>query len=1028
MNTRVVFDSLWCALLMLAVPLLWWLGWVAFDAPWYLLLLALIPAIWWWSYGGLAGLGPNRRLAALLFRSVVLLFFIVAAAQIQTVRVTDRLTVIYLLDRSESIPADVRDAMVEYVNAAIERHREDKDRVGVIAFGQEAAIEVPAFDYDVQLPPRLESPVDPNYTNLSAALRLALASFPEGAARRVVVVSDGNENLGTAMPEAQALAAAGVGIDVVPIRYGRRGEVVVERVIMPGDVRRGQPFDLKIVVTNTRQATAADAGEVEGTLILKRNIGGRSDEISREKVRLPPGKKVYSVRQQFDSAGFFTYDAEFVPDRPDDDTMRQNNRATAFTHVRGKGQVLLITQEENQGEYTHLVDALRKHNVEVTEVLSKSPFSSLAELQQYDSVILANVPRYAFVDDNQVQMLVRNTQQMGSGLVMLGGPESYGAGSWNNTELEKAMPVDFHVRNNKVIPRGALAMLMHASEIPQGNHWQNVIAREALKALGPNDYCGVIQYNGGAGMNSTGWLWQPGMMQVGENRSAMLARLAKMMPMDMPDFDPGLIIGHQGLIGVPDAAIKHMIVISDGDPSRPSAGVVQRFVNSGITVSTVTVGAHGPAESQTMVDLATATGGKNWKVNDPRALPRIFQREAQRVSKPLIHEKAEGMQPIVNAREHDILKGVQAVPRIKGYVLTTRKENPLVEVLMTAPEPGDEENRTLLAGWTYGLGRTVALTTDATPRWSVAWMGWSDYSKLLSQIVRWSMRPTGDDGNFTVATDYEDGRVKVVVTALDKNDEFLNFLNMQAGVVRPDLEGSDVRMEQIAPGRYVGSFPAKDAGSYMVMITPGAGKAPIRTGINVPYSDEFRNLRPNEPLMEQLAQLVPKGAEPGKMIESPDGLERMEPLLQVNSFRHDLPKATSSQDVWPLLLLVGSCVFFFDVFVRRVQISFAWVPAWAGKLIGRKEAPKVEQTIERLRSRKAEVGDRMAQLRASMKFEPTKETPAEPMLDEPSPSERPSQPAAAPTLTAEQEEESYTSRLLKAKGKVWEKQREKDKD
>ncbi len=89
---------------------------------------------------------------------------------------------------------------------------------------------------------------------------------------------------------------------------------------------------------------------------------------------------------------------------------------------------------------------------------------------------------------------------------------------------------------------------------------------------------------------------------------------------------------------IQDAAIKHMIIISDGDPSPPSGGVIQALVNLRVTVSTVAVGAPGPAESRVLDNLAKATGGKFYKVNNPRALPRIFQREVRRVAHPLIFE------------------------------------------------------------------------------------------------------------------------------------------------------------------------------------------------------------------------------------------------------------------------------------------------------------------------------------------------------------------------------------------------------
>src|SRR5207237_6007210 len=100
-------------------------------------------------------------------------------------------------------------------------------------------------------------------------------------------------------------------------------------------------------------------------------------------------------------------------------------------------------------------------------------------------------------------------------------------------------------------------------------------------------------------------------------------------------------------------------------------------------------------------------------------------------------------------------------------VLTNKKDSPLVEVLATSPvgpEAATVENRTILAGWTYGLGKAVAFTTGAGGRWTSGWNAWPDYEKFFSQIVRWSMRPRGEQGKFNVATDLVDGKVHVVLT------------------------------------------------------------------------------------------------------------------------------------------------------------------------------------------------------------------------------------------------------------------------
>ena len=101
-------------------------------------------------------------------------------------------------------------------------------------------------------------------------------------------------------------------------------------------------------------------------------------------------------------------------------------------------------------------------------------------------------------------------------------------------------------------------------------------------------------------------------------------------------------------------------------------------------------------------------------------------------------------------------------------MLTNVKENSLVDVILTSPVPTEAQNATILAAWTYGLGKTVAFTTDAGQRWTTDWTGWNEYDRFFSQMVRWSMRPTGDTGKFTVATEMQGGKTRVIVSALEQ--------------------------------------------------------------------------------------------------------------------------------------------------------------------------------------------------------------------------------------------------------------------
>jgi hypothetical protein len=448
-------------------------------------------------------------------------------------------------------------------------------------------------------------------------------------------------------------------------------------------------------------------------------------------------------------------------------------------------------------------------------------------------------------------------------------------------------------------------------------------------------------------------------------------------------------------------------------------------------VSTVAVATHGAAGSNVMNKLAVDTGGEYYQVNSGRGLPRIFQREARRVAQPLIYRNETGFRPLLK-HIHEITAGIdEPLPEITGYVMTTLKDNSLVEVPLVSPQPKNEKNATILAVWPYGLGKAVAYTTDVGARWATSWTGWQNYDKLLSQMIRWSMRPVDEGGKFTVATDVVDDEVRVVVTALDKNDEFLNFRNVSATVVgpEPELKTFALKLEQTAPGRYLGTFPATDSGSHLITINPGAGDPPVRTGVDIPYSDEFRNLAPNQSLLSQLAETEPRGGGPGELVQSPTGLDDIDQLLQMNHFRHDLPKATSRQEIWYYVVLISSCLFFFDVFLRRVQVSFVWVPRLVGRvrdaLLGREPETDEPETIDRLRSRKAEVGTEIDKLRAGTRFEPDTEARTDVgVLDE---LNKPSgSPEARTSLAPDQEEETYTERLLRAKKKAQDEQRRQE--
>ncbi len=72
---------------------------------------------------------------------------ILSLAELQLVRTSEKLTVMYLLDQSASIPPGQRQQMLDYVNAEVKKHRRSElgDRAGVIFFGSDASLAYPPW-------------------------------------------------------------------------------------------------------------------------------------------------------------------------------------------------------------------------------------------------------------------------------------------------------------------------------------------------------------------------------------------------------------------------------------------------------------------------------------------------------------------------------------------------------------------------------------------------------------------------------------------------------------------------------------------------------------------------------------------------------------------------------------------------------------------------------------------------------------------------------------------------------------------
>jgi uncharacterized membrane protein len=869
-----------------------------FEQPQWLWLSLLVPVLVVASLRSLAGLSPVRRALSLIVRSLLVILLACCLARVQRVQRNEDLTVMFLMDRSHSVQA-LQEYQEGYIRAAT-KGMPAKDRVGMIDFARNAFLQqLPLTGGYYVEPGRL--PIMPNTdrTDIASAVRLAMAMFPHDTAKRIVLLSDGNDNMGDLVTEARRAKADGIPVDVVPLWYEHRNEVYFERLIAPPHAEPGEQVPLRMVIGTNRAVSGRISIYHNGELI---NL---SDQQAR--VTLQPGNNTYLMTIPIDSTGAQTYEARFQPDQESMDAIPLNNSARAFTFVSGSSRALLITA--NPLYDAPLAAALQSENVAV-EMKSASELGEfgLLQMSNYSSILLANVPAAAFTDDQQEELAIYVKDQ-GGGLIMLGGDEGFGAGGWIGTPIEEVMPLSFEIKHKRVIPRGALVLIMHSCEIPRGNYWGKEMAKKSVDTVSSQDYLGILAYS----YSPPGASWEVPLDRA-TNKTAVKAKIDRMQIGDMPDFgstDFGSTMNMafreltrgRGR----DAAQKHVIILSDGDASAPSSKLLADYVRAKITVSTIGIGWGAHVMDRTMRNIARKTGGKYYAAKNPRQLPQIFVKESKVVRRPLIID--EPFIPQVLHAHSELLTedlGREVLPRLGGLVLTSPKQSPNVQVPLVRPTK--DGNDPLLAHWQCELGKTVAFTSGYWPKWGDGWTRWPKFAKLWAQVVRWTMRQDAP-ANFDTFTKIEGNRGRIVIDALDKNADYLNFLEYRGKVIGPDNEAIGLQFVQTGPGHYEAEFDAERAGQYLGSIQideQGKYLGSIRTGLSVPFSPEYRDLTPNEALLRNVVDITG-----GRWHEGEPGT--------ADIFSHDLPPTESKRPAWEWMLAwLVLPAFLLDVAVRRL--------------------------------------------------------------------------------------------------------------
>jgi uncharacterized membrane protein len=854
----------------------------------FLKLLFLLPIIWALSFLAFGRLPLWRMIVSSFLRSLVLALIILALAGLGRVdKLSSELSLIFSADVSDSISQENKAWMANYIKEVDARLPSNIKR-GLVVFGSEAQVLSPPENRIKPQDFRWE--LDTTHTNIASGILSTLKLFPKDTVKRVVLLTDGNENLGNSRQTASIVEKEKIKIFTVePPPPPTIKEVLVSKMLVPPEIKQNEAFEIRVVVENKNsQEVAGSLSLFEGERLLKKLDAS-----------LPPGLSVFDMPYEGSEKGLLEFHAQLEVNEANEDLNKENNHKQAFTNVTGKPKILYVRGDPNKKPF--LVEAIQEKDIEVEVKGILDIPNSLQELLRYECLIFSNVPARA-LSHNQMETIKTYVGDFGGGFVMVGGEDSFAQGGYSDTPIEDILPVKVTAGSTfkeKKPRRVSIILLVDKSGSMTGRKLfaTKRASIELLKQLKEGDMMGIIAFDVIPYVIAE-------MEPVTELEKTILSKLSKLNAGGGTDIFPALKEAYRRL-AASGAKINHAILLSDGNTRSiyySYEALMEQFKKAQISVSTIAVGGW-LVNTRLMKDIADRTGGEFYRVKDIDELPKIVVTDTDNtLTRADFHE--ESFIPRIDPSS-ELLKGIdqEQVPPLQGYSLTRAKAR--AEVSLVSDIRGT--NDPILANWRYGLGKVVAYTSDAEARWSSQWINWAKYNKFWSQTTRWAMRDKSK-GDYTVKVEDRDNKTYLVVESSGEEEK---DSQLRLRLFSSNLEANDLSLRQVAPKRYVASLEGYKPGTYTLDVSM---------------------LKDNNVIDHMTKPVV---VPPPSTVAPPEGLsqgnntELLEALAQLThgevnptleSIARNTEEVMKREDLSKFLIPLAMGLLLFDIAVRRVGL------------------------------------------------------------------------------------------------------------
>lgn len=531
-------------------------------------------------------------------------------------------------------------------------------------------------------------------TNLETALTSAVPAIPSGYNPRVLLLSDGNENEGSAARAVAELQQLHVPVDTIPLAGRPSTALRLESSSMPHEAYAGEQIPIDLTIYSPRNVHAKVELSADG-----KTLGGNLLDLEK-------GANTVRVHARVNSSG-----AAFLAGTVSASGVGEFPFGQAIQLKRAK---VLYLSRDPQGTDGNLLQAFREAEFDLTRDASLIDRG----LDAVQLVILNNLDLSVFTpaQKNHLEEYVKN----GGGLLLIGGERQVYKQDKQMDALDRVLPAKL------APPRSAqgicVALIIDKSSSMEGRKIElaRLSAIGVLDHLKPIDTIGVLIFD-----NSYQWAVP---LRRAQDTSLIKRLISGVTPDGGTQIAPALAEAYRKVLPS-KASYKHIVLLTDGiSEEGDSMELAREALAHQVTISTVGLGQD--VNRSYLEKIAATSGGRSYFLNEPQGLEQILLKDVQDYSGSSAVENP--LSPIV-AQRAEILDGIEmtAAPPLKGYARFEAK--PESEIILQIDA---EKKDPLYVRWQYGLGRAGVFTSDAKSRWAASWVTWPGFDKFWTNVTR----------------------------------------------------------------------------------------------------------------------------------------------------------------------------------------------------------------------------------------------------------------------------------------------------